>query len=357
MKRWNITDMLDLGRKMFAKIHRQKHHAHANHDVHLMARELDDWLIQGVNAMLDGSYTPRYLKRYSFQDEMVDQLHLSDRIFQHILLKQLKPTFPHVMNSNCYHLHGPSGVRLATQRIREVLSEQKPMYIIRADIKSFYKSIPHHQLLQDLKQHYNDLNVQTMLENIITNAIETPRGYKNPDHGIALRGPLSQFFSGIYLKPLDDAFDAMDVTYLRYQDDILILCRTKRQLHRCKQRMMAVLKERSLSLSRKKTRIGRIDRGFHFLGIHYPGTQTSDNTNVTHAHLKSVIHVTSVHYLAALGGGRQMLLLIIKILRLTASFRIQERCVKHANKSNNWSWMGHLPKGSKVTCIAGPCGG
>ena len=219
MKRWNVTDMLDLGRKMFAKIHRQKHHAHANHDVHLMARELNDWLIQGVNAMLDGSYTPRYLKRYYFQDEMVDQLHLSDRIFQHILLKQLKPTFPHVINSNCYHLHGPSGVRLATQRIREVLSEQKPMYIIRADIKSFYKSIPHHQLIQDLKQHYNDLNVQTMLENIITNAIETPRGYKNPDHGIALRGPLSQFFSGIYLKPLDDAFDAMDVTYLRYQDD------------------------------------------------------------------------------------------------------------------------------------------
>ena len=58
-----------------------------------------------------------------------------------------------------------------------------------------------------------------MLEAIITNPIETPRGYKNADHGIALRGPLSQFFSGIYLKPLDDAFDNMDVSYFRFQDD------------------------------------------------------------------------------------------------------------------------------------------
>jgi len=33
-----------------------------------------------------------------------------------------------------------------------------------------------------------------MLENIIKNPIETPRGYKNADNGIALRGPLSQFF-------------------------------------------------------------------------------------------------------------------------------------------------------------------
>lgn len=46
-----------------------------------------------------------------------------------------------------------------------------------------------------------------MLENIVKNPIETPRGYKNPDNGIALRGPLSQFFSALYLKPSDDAFD------------------------------------------------------------------------------------------------------------------------------------------------------
>ena len=253
--------------------------------------------------MVNGSYTPRHLKRHYFPDEMVDQLHLSDRIFQNILLKQLKPTFSHVMNPNCYHLHGPSGVRLATQRIRQVLREQNPKYIIRADIKSFYKSIPHYQLVQDIKQHYDDEKVQAMLEQIIINPIETPRGYKNADHGIALRGPLSQFFSGIYLKPLDDAFLTMDVTYLRYQDDILILCKTNRQLNRCKQRMMQVLRERRLSLSSKKTRIGRIEAGFHFLGIHYPGTQTTDNTNVTQANDRSVIQVNSAHNLTSLGGG------------------------------------------------------
>ena len=64
------------------------------------------------------------------------------------------------------------------------------------------------------------------------------------------RRPTHQFFSGIYLKPLDDAFDNMDVTYLRYQDDILILCKTKRQLNRARRRMMEVLHERHLSLSR-----------------------------------------------------------------------------------------------------------
>lgn len=119
-----------------------------------------------------------------------------------------------------------------------------------------------------------------MLENIVRNPIETPRGYKNSDNGIALRGPLSQFFSGLYLKPLDDAFNAMDVVYLRYQDDVIVLCKTKRQLERCKRRLMSILRERHLQLSRKKTRIGTIDSGFHFLGIQYLETQPPNNTCV-----------------------------------------------------------------------------
>ena len=159
------------------------------------------------------------------------------------------------------------------------------------------------QLIQDIKEHYVDEKVQHMLKEIIINAIETPRGCKNPDHGIALRGPLPQFFSGIYLKPLDDAFDAMDVTYLRYQDDVLILCQSKRQLNRAKARLLSVLKERQLKLSRKKTRIGAIDKGFHFLGIHYPGTQPQDNTNVTQTHDKAAISVRCDNIVDSPRGG------------------------------------------------------
>ncbi len=50
----------------------------------------------------------------------------------------------------------------------------------------------HHKLIQNIKKHYNDPKAQMMLENIITNPIDTPRGYKNPGYGVALRGPLSR---------------------------------------------------------------------------------------------------------------------------------------------------------------------
>ncbi len=295
MKRWDISQMLEIGRKLFTKIHKQKAHVHHNNEIHYMAREIEEWLPQGIQSLADGTYSPRCLKRYYFSDEVVDQVHLSDRIFQHVLLKPLKPTFKHVMNPNVHHLAGPTGVKYATQRVKQVLEEDKPNYVLRVDIKSFYASIPHFKLMQDIKKYYHDPKLVAMLEAIITNPIDAPRDYKNPIHGIALRGPLSQFFSGIYLKPLDDAFLNSDVAYFRFQDDVLILCKTKRQMNRCRRRMMAILQERHLSLSRKKSRMGSITDGFHYLGIQYSPTRTENISNVAPKN--------DVQYLNVNGGG------------------------------------------------------
>jgi len=55
MKRWDVAGMMAIGRKLFAKIHQQKHHTNHNHDVHLMARERDDCLMQGIESMVAGS--------------------------------------------------------------------------------------------------------------------------------------------------------------------------------------------------------------------------------------------------------------------------------------------------------------
>lgn len=334
MQRWQFQNMLEVGKKLFAKIHKRKYAANHNHEIHFMAREIDDWLPRGIKALQEGGYTPRHLKRHYFPDEMVDQLHLSDRVFQHILLQQLKPTFKHVMNPNCYHLAGPTGVKYATERIRHILQEEKPQFFIRADVKSFYKSIPHFKLVADIKKHYDDPKVQAILQRIIENPIETPRGYKNPVHGIALRGPLSQFFSGLYLKLLDDTLSKLNTTYIRYQDDILILCKTKRQMHRARRRMMDILHERRLGLSRKKSRMGSIHSGFHFLGVYYPGTQPLGNTTVAPVNAGSIHQPEAVQFLSDRGGVRH--LLNIKNRRFYAWCRMRGHCVKRANKLSVW---------------------
>ena len=118
---WRKSDLISKASQLFAKIVQQKHHAHYNHEIHPLHRHLNVWLPNGINAILSGQYDPRHLTRYVFPNEVVDSVHVTDRIFQHLILKVLKPTFPYVMNSNCYHLNGPSGVKLALARIKEAM--------------------------------------------------------------------------------------------------------------------------------------------------------------------------------------------------------------------------------------------
>lgn len=54
--------------------------------------------------------------------------------------------------------------------------------VISADIKSYYASIPHYRLIQDIKKLYDDTRAQGLLERVIRNPLETKCGYKKPDH-------------------------------------------------------------------------------------------------------------------------------------------------------------------------------
>jgi hypothetical protein len=118
---------------------------------------------------------------------------------------------------------------------------------------------------------------------------------------------------------------------------LLILCQTKRSLDRCKQRMMSVLKERRLGLSSKKTRIGCIKKGFHFLGTNYLGTQPSDNINVAKALLHSEKQGISAHYLTLMGGGQCVYGSNARACNYRSTFKNIAQSTR-ASKTNGYGW-------------------
>lgn len=278
------------------KYHQQKRLVHWNHDIHFLHRD-KTWIEQGIDQIINGSYSPWCIERLYFADGPCDSIPMRDRVLLRIIYDELKPTFKQVINPHCYHLQGPNGVREASAKIRTVFKEKKPTYFIRADIKSYFASIDHDVLIDDIKAHYADKQLIQLLTQVIKTPIKTQDGYINPNKGIALRSPLSGFFSGLYLKELDDCFTSCQVDYFRFQDDLLILCPSLRSLKRCKARLIQLLARKRLSLSVKKTKIGPIEQGFHFLGIDYLGTQTLNNTNSlgvkeqsASMHLRTIFH-------------------------------------------------------------------
>lgn len=120
---------------------------------------------------------------------------------------------------------------------------------------------------------------------------------------------------------------------------------------------MDVLQERRLRLSRKKTRMGSIDKGFHFLGINYLEPQPLDGTNVSQNSFDPANQKQSEQYLTSMGGRTVRHQLVIRNLSIKRSSRMRGRYEMRANKLNKWLLMGFLPAESRVTCIVGARGG
>lgn len=89
------------------------------------------------------------------------------------------------------------------------------------------------------------------------------------ERGISLGCPLSPLMAAFFLHELDQAFKQSDVSYVRFMDDILILAPTRWKLRRTVARLNSVLSALHLEKHPNKTFIGRISRGFDFLGYHF----------------------------------------------------------------------------------------
>jgi len=93
--------------------------------------------------------------------------------------------------------------------------------------------------------------------------------YQDIKRGIPRGASLSPLLGAFYLLNLDREMAKLDVKYIRYMDDILILAKTRWKLKKAVKVLNETFDELKLEKHPGKTFIGRIERGFDFLGYHF----------------------------------------------------------------------------------------
>jgi RNA-directed DNA polymerase len=223
-----------------------------------------------IEHFMAGEYRFEPMQIYNMPDESVLIWQYGDRLFVRTLLALIKPLFKHIVSPLCFHLKGPNGVKSALGWVKKGLEKENFRYFLRIDIAGYYASIDRKILVSQMKTHFNDRRMLSYLESIITISEIKNGGVFTPTTGIARRSSLSPFFGALYLSPLDRAFEnKKGICYCRYMDDILILCETKLQFTRAKKQLKKILIALRLKYSRHKTKMGVLNKGFHFLGIDF----------------------------------------------------------------------------------------
>ena len=94
--------------------------------------------------------------------------------------------------------------------------------------------------------------------------------------------------------PLDDALEIMEVFYIRFMDDWVVLATTRHRLRKAVRVVNQCLESLQVSQHPNKTFVGRTSKGFDFLGSHFQRYQISKGCMICVIPKKETSQKTSI---------------------------------------------------------------
>lgn len=222
-----------------------------------------------------GCYTPKPVKRVlipkpgSTEKRPLGIPTVQDRVVQTAVLNVLEPIFERDFAEHSYGFRPGRSCAQALDRVEELL-EAGYQYVMDADLKSYFDTIPHDRLLDQVKAKVADGKVLNLLEKFLNQGIMEDLKCWTPVRGTPQGAVVSPLLSNIYLNPLDHLMAKRGFEMVRYADDFVILCRSPEEAQRALEEVQAWTQEAGLTLHPTKTRIvNAVTDGFEFLGYRF----------------------------------------------------------------------------------------
>ena len=194
-----------------------------------------------------------------------------DRVVQTALLHVLEPIFDATFSPHSYGFRHGRGCHHALERVEELLTAGY-RYVVDADLKSYFDTIPKPRLLARIREKVSDSRVLRLLEMYLEQGVLDGLREWTPETGTPQGAVLSPLLANIYLNPLDHLLAEAGFAMVRYADDFVILCQSREDAERALEMVRRWVAENDLTLHPTKTKIVDADTaGFDFLGYHFRG--------------------------------------------------------------------------------------
>jgi RNA-directed DNA polymerase len=230
-----------------------------------------EWLSEQLKL---GTYQPKAIRRTHIPKSDGTKRPLGiptvqDRIVQGAVRHVIEPVFEKQFAAQSYGFRPGRGCRDALRRVHELLREGHH-YVVDADLKSYFDTIPHQRLMEQVSKRVADGRMLKLIQSFLEAKIMEGLDQWTPQAGAPQGAVLSPLLSNIYLDPLDHQMAAAGYQMVRYADDFVILCKTKEQAQAALEAVAAWTAQAGLTLHPTKTRIAHAYQdGIEFLGYRF----------------------------------------------------------------------------------------
>ncbi len=175
----------------------------------------------------------------------------------------------------CHHLKG-RGSRYSLKMVAAALREDKYRFVYRSDIRGYYRHMRQDTLSAMVRLWLPDPVLGDLIVQFIHYSVEDGGEFHTPASGISRGCALSPMLGASLLYHVDADFaSCKEVFYVRYMDDFLLMSKTRWALKRAVRRLHEFMQAGGFSLHPDKTQLGRLEKGFDWLGLWFgPNGQT-----------------------------------------------------------------------------------
>ena len=247
---------------------------------HQTIAEFDSNLEEEIKALAqelrEGTYQPRLIRRHYIPKPGSKELRplgipcVRDRTVQTVIRSIIEPIFEIGFAEQSYGFRPGRGCKNAPRQVDSLL-KQGYLWVVDIDLKSYFDTIPHAELMSLVEQQISDGRMLKLIDSFLKQGVLEGLKEWEPEKGTPQGAVVSPLLSNIYLDPLDHLMNKNGFEMVRYADDAVILCKSQEEAFRAFQLLQEWVNNAKLILHPEKTRILDASQpgGFDFLGYHF----------------------------------------------------------------------------------------
>ena len=226
-------------------------------------RENQETLIQELR---DGKYKPNPVRRVEIPKETKGEFRklgvptVVDRVIQQAITQELTPIYEEQFSESSFGFRPRRGQHDALRQCQRNVNDGY-VYVVDMDLEKFFDTVCQSKLVEVLSRTIKDGRVVSLIHRYLNAGVIANGMFERTEIGMPQGGPLSPLLSNIMLNELDKEIERRGHRFVRYADDCMIFCKSKKSAERTLENIIPFIEEKLfLRVNRKKTEVAHISK-------------------------------------------------------------------------------------------------